>query len=479
MVRVNIVDEIARRSDARRTAVVAGGLMVTYGELLSRAEAVADWLRGCVGFRGATAPRVGLACGNGIEYIGLALGILKAGGCLVPVAGELTEAERRDLAARTALHGVVAGTGEIWRGEPVADTFGEASWVPLAGWGGAGFPEQALAEIRPAFIRFSSGTTGHSKGVVIGHRALRERVVAANEALRIGTDDRVLWMLPMAHHFAVSIILYLYHGACTVIEESHLAEDALAAAEREGATVVYGAPFHFAMLAADDGEFRWPALRLAVSTAAPLPVATAEAFRRRFGKPLVQGMGVIEVGLPLLNLADAEEAPASVGMPLPAYRVELRGNGGMPVGTGAAGELWISGPGMFDAYLSPWQTRAEVCERGWFGTGDLAETDAAGRIYLRGRTKSVLNVGGMKVFPEEIEHVIDLHPAVRQSRVTGRAHPVLGTVPVADVVLREGAAADARGLIAWCRESLSAHKVPVAVRLVDGVPLTASGKVKR
>jgi len=166
-------------------------------------------------------------------------------------------------------------------------------------------------------------------------------------------------------------------------------------------------------------------------------------------------------------------------LPLPAYQVELRGDDGLPLGAGTPGELWISGPGMFDAYLSPWQTRAEVCERGWFGTGDLAETDAAGRVYLRGRKKSVLNVGGMKVFPEEIEHVIDLHPAVRQSRVTGRAHPVLGTVPVADVVLREGAVVDARGLTAWCRESLSAHKVPVAVRLVDGVPLTPSGKVKR
>jgi long-chain acyl-CoA synthetase len=476
---MNIVDEIERRSDARRPALVAGGVTVTYGDLLARAAAVAEWLRGCEGFRGVVAPRVGLACGNGIEYIGLALGILKAGGCLVPVAGELTEVERRELAVRTALHGVLAGSGEIWRGEQSAETFGDACWVPLGEWRGAGFPEGEFAEIGPAFIRFSSGTTGRSKGVVIGHQSLHDRVVAANEALRIGADDRVLWMLPMAHHFAVSIVLYLYHGACTVIEESHLAEDALAAAEREGATVVYGAPFHFAMLAADGGGFRWPALRLAVSTAAPLPMATADAFRRRFGKPLVQGMGVIEVGLPLMNVAGAEDAPASVGLPLPAFRVELRGDDGLPVAAGAAGELWVSGPGMFDAYLSPWQTREEVCERGWFGTGDLAETDAAGRIYLRGRKKSVLNVGGMKVFPEEIEQIIDRHPAVRQSRVTARAHSVLGTVPVADVVLRAGAAADARELIAWCRESLSAHKVPVAVRLVDAVPLTASGKVKR
>jgi long-chain acyl-CoA synthetase len=104
--------------------------------------------------------------------------------------------------------------------------------------------------------------------------------------------------------------------------------------------------------------------------------------------------------------------------------------------------------------------------------------DAAGLVYLRGRCKSVLNVGGMKVFPEEIEAVLDRHPAVRRSRVTGREHAVLGMVPVAEVVGDEGGLKPGE-LIGWCRERLSAYKVPVRVVLVDAVPLTASGKVRR
>ncbi len=460
---MNIVDQIALRASAERPAIVFDGGTWSYGELLERVSEAAGWLERCPDFHRASIPRVGLSCPSGPDYIVLALAILKAGGCLVPLAEELTEHERAEIVERTGLHGILAAGGEM----PV--------WAPVSS--PAIEDEAAFAALDPAFIRFSSGTTGRSKGVILSHRGLRERIVAANAGLGIGPSDRVLWMLPMAHHFAVSIVLYLYHGACTVLGCSHLAEDVLRLAESSRATVIYGSPFHHALLAADGGNFRWPELRLAVSTAAPLPPATAEAFRARFDKPLVQGLGIIEIGLPLLNVGCASEAPSAVGRPLPAFDVELRDEEGRAVPPGNIGELWIKGPGMFDAYLSPWQTLEEICVDGWFATGDLAETDAAGRVYLRGRKKSVLNIGGMKVFPEEIEAVLDRHPAVKRSCVTGHEHRTLGTVPVADVVLRT--TANPRELIAWCRESLSAFKVPARIRVVDSVPLTASGKIRR
>jgi long-chain acyl-CoA synthetase len=93
---------------------------------------------------------------------------------------------------------------------------------------------------------------------------------------------------------------------------------------------------------------------------------------------------------------------------------------------------------MFDAYLSPWQPVDQVCAVGWFATGDLAETDAAVRFYLRGRKKSMLNINGMKVFPEEVETVIERLPAMRRCRVTGFPHAILGTTPVAEITLNEG-----------------------------------------
>ncbi|RYD50006.1 MAG: hypothetical protein EOP85_00485, partial [Verrucomicrobiaceae bacterium] len=121
----------------------------------------------------------------------------------------------------------------------------------------------------------------------------------------------------------------------------------------------------------------------------------------------------------------------------------------------------------------------EICVDGWFATGDLAETDAAGRVFLRGRKKSVMNVSGMKVFPEEVEAVLNRHPAVLRCRVAGFPHAVLGTVPQADVILHDGGNSTARELMDWCRASLSVYKVPVRVRFVEDLPLTASGKIRR
>lgn len=476
---MNIVDRIAMRASAERPALMADGLLMSYGELLERVAVVADWLVKRPAFHNDGVPRVGLACGNGPDYIVLALAILKAGGCLVPLAEELAEAEREEIIARTGLCGALLGPLETWRRPETTgseDSTG-AAWLDL--------DEPSLeheadfAALKPAFIRFSSGTTGRSKGVVLSHRKLEERIVAANAALGIGPGDRVLWMLPMAHHFAVSIVLYLYHGACTVIGTSHLAEEVLETARASRATVIYGAPFHYSLLAADKGTYAWPDLRLAVSTAAPLTAAVAEGFAKRFQKPLVQGLGIIEIGLPLLNTGGAQDAPTAVGRPLPAFDVELRDDEGLPVTVGRIGELWIKGPGMFDAYLSPWQPVAEICVNGWFPTGDLAETDAAGRVFIRGRKKSVLNVSGMKVFPEEVEAVLDRHPAVKRSRVRGAAHPVLGTVPVAEYIAADGVTAEPRELAAWCRNFLSAYKVPLRIVRVDALELTASGKLRR
>ena len=470
---MNIVDQIALRASAERPALVADGETLSFGDLLERVSEAAAWLDHCKGFRRDGVPRVGLACANGVAYIVLALAILKAGGCLVPLADELTDAERQEVIERTSLCGIVQGRAAATGGEKSTG----AVWLALAT---PELPNEAeFSALDPAFIRFSSGTTGRSKGVVLSHAKLRERIVAANAALEIGPSDRVLWMLPMAHHFAVSIVLYLYHGACTVLGSSHLAEQVLEMARATRATVIYGAPFHHALLAVDPGGYAWPDLRLAVTTAAPLPEDVARGFRKRFGKPLVQGLGIIEIGLPLLNTGGAADSPTAVGRPLPAFDVELRDEEGLPVAVGRVGELWIKGPGMFDAYLSPWQTLDEICVAGWFATGDLAVTDAAGRVYLRGRKKSVLNVGGMKVFPEEVEAIVEQHPAVRRCRVTGFSHAVLGTVPVAEVILHDGESMRPRELIGWCRKSLSPYKVPVRVRVVDELPLTASGKIRR
>ncbi len=445
---MNIVERIFEKADRRAIALINEGEEVTYGRLIEMTENAARSIAA------SPAARIGLDCPNGVAHVVLALAIVRTGKCLVPMASELAPRERERVIRETGVGAIVDAAGEV-RAVPVGD---------LA------FDEAALAALNPAFVRFSSGTTGTSKGIVLSHEGLLERVTAANRGLHIGPADRVVWILPMAHHFAVSIMLYLLHGAATVVVNSHLAEDILAAARRHRGSVLYGAPFHHALLAAEGSGLPWSDLRLAVSTAAALPLATAQAFDARFGVPLSQGLGVIEVGLPLLNLDAARAKPGSVGRPLPDYQAEVRGDG----------ELYLRGPGMFDAYLQPWRPRAAVLEDGWFRTGDLARIDDDGHIHLLGRSHSVINVAGLKCFPEEIEAVISEVPGVAAVRVSGKANPRFGAVPVAEIEPRDPAQPPKISAItAHCREALARYKVPVEFRFVASVPRTASGKIQR
>jgi long-chain acyl-CoA synthetase len=181
-----------------------------------------------------------------------------------------------------------------------------------------------------------------------------------------------------------------------------------------------------------------------------------------------------------VNLAAAADKPESVGRAIPDFALELRDAQGRPIATGEVGELHLRGPGMLDAYLDPFRSREEVLQDGWFATGDLGMLDADGDLRLVGRTRSAINVAGMKCFPEEIEAVLREHAEVREVRVRARAHPRVGAVPIAEIVpVDANRAPSARSLTAHCRRALARFKVPVEFRMVDSLPRTASGKLQR
>lgn len=445
---MNIVELIFKSADRDAIALIDDDQTVTYGQLSSKVSDAARIIQN------SPAARVGLDCPNGIAHVVLALAIVKTGKCLVPLASELVPREREEIIRQTGLGAIVHADGSL-------------SEMKIA------YPlecdETALAKLNPAFIRFSSGTTGKSKGIVLSHQSLLERISAANRGLQISPSDKIVWILPMAHHFAVSIILYLWRGATTIIVKSHLAEDVLSAAIEHRGTILYGSPFHHGLLATEPSERPWPTLRLAVSTAATLPLATAENFENRYGLPLSQGLGIIEVGLSFLNCEAAHAKPGSIGKPFSDYAAELR-----------EGQLFIRGPGMLDAYLTPWQIRSEILENGWFRTGDMARQDEDGDYYLEGRSHSVINVAGMKCFPEEVEAVLGTHAEVLSARVSGRPHPKMGAVPIAEIIPRSiSQPPSVASLTALCRTSLARYKMPVEFRFVESLPRTASGKIKR
>jgi len=477
---VTVVDAIRGRAAAAplHPALVAeaprGSAVerIAYGALVARADAQAARLRAA-----GVAPgeRCGLVAPQGPRFVELALAVLAAGACLVPIPEDAGPAGFEEIRREAVLHHAVR-PGPTPDAAPAVESFGTPPAPDAAG-------EAAFRALRPAYLRFTSGTTRKRKGVVLGHAAVQARLDAANAALEIGPDDRVLWLLPMAHHFVVSILLYLREGATILLPRSSLAQPVLAFAEREGATVLYASPFHHNLLAKDVSPAKLPALRLAISTAEGLRDDVARAFSARFGQPLVQALGVIECGLPVMNRAAATTKPGALGRPLPAYDVWLRGDDGRAVegfGPERTGELCIRGPGLLDAYLSPWTPAAAALEPDGFRSGDQAWRDADGDLFLAGRRANRINLAGMKFFCEEVEAVLDAHPAVRRSRVSARTHPRLGDIPVAEVVAADPAQPPTQAaLVAWCRERLPSYKIPRELRVVAELPTTATGKIAR
>jgi long-chain acyl-CoA synthetase len=314
--------------------------------------------------------------------------------------------------------------------------------------------------------------------VVLSHQAIIERTAAADQGLKICRDDTVLWVLSMSYHFVVTILLFLRRGATIVLCGQRFPEALIDGITRQRGTFIYASPFHYGLLAHSEAidAAALGNIRMAVSTAMKLPTEVAEAFRARFSIELTEAYGIIEVGLPFQRMAGEATQPGSVGRPLPGYELRLDDRDAEGVGS-----IHLRGPGLFDAYYLPWQGRAEVCPDGWFATGDLGRVDAAGNLFIVGREKVVINFVGMKIFPQEVEAVLNRHPAIRESLVTGAPHPRFGELPVARIVLQGEAAGDVApvDLRRFCYERLAQYKVPKEFVVVDRLEKTASGKLKR
>jgi len=493
---MNIFETIAQNAahmpDQRALVQVGPGGHVetrTYGDLIRSVRERAQALRSAGVQR---AWRVGMIVPQGIDFIETALAILAADACMVPIADDHPPATVADLIARAHLHALLADEAvlsSVLKSCPGRFAHGHAHQVCRRALHTVDAPtaqlaaEEEFAALGPAYLRFTSGTTSERKGVVIGHARIHERLEAANRGLVITPDDRVLWLLPMAHHFVVSILLYLRYGATILLPPSSLAAAVLDLSEREKATVLYASPYHMKLLAKDTSGRRLDSMRLIISTAEGLRGEVAATFLARYGRPIVQALGIMEVGLPVMNTASAADKPEALGRPQDAYEVWLRADDGSRARGDSAqtsGEICIRGPGMLDAYLDPWIPASKIVEPDGFRTGDQGWFDADGDLHLVGRRAARINMAGMKFFCEEVEAVLDAHPAIERSRVFATVHPHLGELPAAEIVLAAGAEAPAaRELTAYCRERMAAYMVPRRFDVVESLPLTPTGKLAR
>ena len=424
---------------------------ITYRELIDRADKLAAGLleRGC-----RKGERCGLILAEGADFLVSALGILAAGLCLVPIATFLPQEEKEFVIKAAGLHWLYQRNRRLSR-LPYAD--------PLDGQN-----DEEFRACAPAYIRFTSGSTGRRKGILLGQQAIIDRLNAANEVLQIDSTDRIWFALPMADHFIVSILLYLSRGA-TVLGTSNR-EYWRTIARRWHPSVTYGSPdFYQALTHSDIGAL--DSLRLAISTTSPLPPQLALDFTRRFQKNLNPALGIIEVGL--LTINTRPDKIGSVGLPMPAYAVTLVGEHGNPVKPGELGELQIKGPGLLNAYLAPWRPLSRLLQQYGYATGDFARADADGYLFLAGRGKNRLQINGVQFFCEEVETILNTLPGIEESRVFLDSN---SQILSAEVV---GSPGPAEKLTELLLQRIDARKVPRRFQIVKNLPRTPNGKLRR
>jgi long-chain acyl-CoA synthetase len=334
-------------------------------------------------------------------------------------------------------------------------------------------------------VQYSSGSSGRPKRVPRTHRQLRAEVEAYAATIGLGPADTILGTIPLFHTYGLGCCLLaaLASGATLTLLESPqpfalARERALAILDRGDVTVLPAVPLIFRLLAESDARADLSGVRLCLSAGNALPRSTFDAFQRRFGVPVRQLYGLTETGAVSVDVAD-DPVPASVGRPMAGVDVAIVDGEGAALPTDRTGDITVRGPGVTSGYAGvPDALNREAFSDGWFRTGDRGRVDGAGRLFLTGRSKLLIDVMGDKVDPIEVEDVLAVHPKVREVVVVGVAGPVEGEQLIKAVIVADGRCGE-RELIRYCQERLANYKVPKLVEFRDELPRSSLGRVLR
>ncbi|BAN25831.1 class I adenylate-forming enzyme family protein [Caballeronia insecticola] len=330
-----------------------------------------------------------------------------------------------------------------------------------------------------AALIYTTGTTGAPKGVMLSHRNLLFVAAVSSTLRRVGSHDRVYAVLPISHVFGLASVCLgsLYAGATLRLAPRFDAARTGAVLREEGMTIFQGVPAMHAKLIdhfTPRGGLKAPTLRFVYCGGSPLDMSLKTAAEAFYGVPLHNGFGMTESSPTVSNtLLDAPARDASVGPLIPGVEARI-----VPLSQQAddTGELWVRGPNvMLGYYRDPAQTAATVTPDGWLKTGDLARFEN-GNLYIVGRCKELIIRSGFNVYPAEVEQAFNSHPAVLHSAVIGRS--VEGNEDVlAFVELRPGSAVGEHELAEWVSARLAPYKRPSVIRILDALPVSASGKI--
>ena len=448
--------------------------------------------------------RVATLLKNGIEFIESYYAIAKIGAVMVPVNWRLVANEIAyilgDAGATTLIFD--ADFDEVVSKLHGKDDLEVASYIRVNAPGGANAPQDfavdydgATAEAsdsEPAigahdddllFIMYTSGTTGHPKGVMHSHRCVLWAELTSMTTSDMRGEDRFLLPMPMFHVGCLIPVSQLVHrGATGVIMRDIDMGQMFKAIEQEKITTTMSVPalLQFMLVAPEREHTDMSSIRWIATGASPVPVSLLKEYEN-LGIAIHQAYGLTESCGPgtLLLPADAEAKAGSCGKPqmhTEAKVVDSKGNEVKP-GSGEVGELIMAGQHMMLGYWNKPEATAEALRDGWLHTGDLCTVDEDGFITICDRMKDMIISGGENIYPAELENVLAGCPEVQEAAVIGVQSEKWGETPLAIVVAAPGTSPTVESLKAYCKENLAGYKVPQLYEFVDALPRNASGKL--
>jgi malonyl-CoA/methylmalonyl-CoA synthetase len=454
---------------------------------------VGGWLR-AQGL--APEERVILCGGNSLDFVVAYLGILRAGGVVVPTGADLTEPELRHLAQDSGAAYALAQGDALGRLASISHedtplrevvTIGEETGSDALSL------QDVISEGEPlkpgdasgddvAMLAYTSGTTGQPKGVPLTHANLLSSVRAAMQSWRWDANDVLVHALPFSHqHGLGGVHMTLLAGSCAVIHGRFDPARLCAAIESEKATVLFAVPAIYEKLAAWEGieEADFSSLRLSVAGSSALSPALARRVSSLLGRDVLERYGSTESGLSVSNPYDGPRKFGSVGLTLPGAELSIVDELGHALEPGEDGEVVLRGPQVFSGYWNlPDATEENFYAEGWFRTGDVGKVDPEDEyLTITGRLKEMIISGGLNIYPREVELVLEDYATVDGAAVVGIPSERWGEEVVAFVVPTGEGGVDQGDLSTHARESLSAYKCPKRFFVVDGLPRNEMGKV--
>lgn len=478
-------DSAATRPD--HPALVFEDRVYTYRELDQLTDRFAAGLRAGGVQSGQV---IGVSLESGPELVIAVIGAFKAG-----VVPNVVNAMLRPEEVRV----VIADSEAVWlitdaerqKGlQPVSDGLGvrrtvivESEWDALMN---SAADSISAAEVSPqtvACLLYTSGTTGLPKGVMLTHLNIIDNAVQFAR-VHFQSDDRLLVAAPLFHCWGlINGVLGIFSvGGTAVIVRRFKADPVLELIEKVRATQLLGVPamVNHMTRSPSRAERDLSSLRVIHSAAAPMPAELISALKNDWKVGYAESYGLTEVSPVITTTPASEMRVGSCGRAMGDTELKAVGHEQQTLGVDEIGELWARGTAVSAGYYKRPEATAEVfVADGWFRTGDIVRIDADGYVHIVDRVKDMINVGGEKVYPRDVEEVIFRHPAVADAVVLAAPDAVLGEVPRAVIALKPGAELSAEELIAFLRPSLATFKLPRAVEFVATIPRSASGKALR